>query len=240
MTEQVFDQEQLDLLNADLDPRLVSERKGGGNSTLSYIEGHHAIDQANRIFGFGNWAYKPLSIEAKVIQDPLTGEAVGVMYEATIELTVRGCVAPIVEVGTQPVASWNVVDVALSRRKKDDKERELEQWEIVNARRTIVDAHEMAKKGAVTDGLKRCLRTFGSQFGNSLYGDGPVDFTPAGPIEEIKKKWSKAFNIKDEEVDERWNKFKVYMAGQPMADDEVPDPVKQKMHTYINNRSKAA
>lgn len=239
MTEQVFSQEQLDLLTADLDPRLVSERKGGGNSTLSYIEGHHAIDQANRIFGYGNWAYKPLSIEAKVIHDPLTGEAVGVMYEATIELTVRGCVAPIVEVGTQPVASWNVVDVALSRRKKDDKERELEQWEIVNARRTIVDAHEMAKKGGVTDGLKRCLRTFGTQFGNALYGDGPVDFTPAGPIEDIKKKWISTFSVKDEDVEERWKKFKVYMAGQQIDDKDVTDPVKQKMLTYINNRKAA-
>ena len=28
---------------------------------------------------------------------------------------------------------------------------------------------DMAMKGAVSDGLKRCLRTFGPQFGNSLY-----------------------------------------------------------------------
>lgn len=31
------------------------------------------------------------------------------------------------------------------------------------------DAHDTAIKGAVTDGLKRAFRTFGSQFGNSLY-----------------------------------------------------------------------
>lgn len=29
--------------------------------------------------------------------------------------------------------------------------------------------HEMSMKGAVSDGLKRALRTFGDQFGNSLY-----------------------------------------------------------------------
>lgn len=238
MTEQVFDQKQLDLLEDDLDPRLVSERKGGGNSTLSYIEGHHAIDQANRVFGFGNWAYRPLSIEQKVIHDILTGEAVGVMYEATIELMVRGCIAPIVEVGTQPVASWNVMDVAMSRRKKD-KTGDLEPWEITAARRTIVDAHEMARKGCITDGMKRCMRTFGNQFGNSLYGDGPIDFTPAGPIEEIKKKWIATFSVKDEDVEERWKKFKVYMAGQQIDDKDVTDPVKQKMLTYINNRRAA-
>ena len=31
------------------------------------------------------------------------------------------------------------------------------------------DAHELAGKEAVTDGLKRAFRTFGEQFGNGLY-----------------------------------------------------------------------
>jgi len=36
------------------------------------------------------------------------------------------------------------------------------------------EAQETAIKGAVTDGLKRALRSFGAQFGNSLYDkDGP-------------------------------------------------------------------
>lgn len=33
------------------------------------------------------------------------------------------------------------------------------------------EAHDMAMKGAVTDAVKRALRTFGAQFGNRLYGD---------------------------------------------------------------------
>ena len=37
------------------------------------------------------------------------------------------------------------------------------------------EAQETAIKGAVTDALKRALRSFGAQFGNSLYDkDGPV------------------------------------------------------------------
>ena len=50
------------------------------------------------------------------------------------------------------------------------------------------DGHETAFKGAVTDRLKRALRTFGTQFGNALYGD-PVSGTgqavatpPAGGV----------------------------------------------------------
>lgn len=37
------------------------------------------------------------------------------------------------------------------------------------------EAHEMAGKGAVTDAMKRAARTFGDQFGNSLYDkDSPL------------------------------------------------------------------
>ena len=36
------------------------------------------------------------------------------------------------------------------------------------------EGHETAYKGAVTDALKRALRTFGDRFGNGLYGDPPT------------------------------------------------------------------
>ena len=37
------------------------------------------------------------------------------------------------------------------------------------------DGHETAVKGAVTDGMKRALRSFGVQFGNGFYGDQPAE-----------------------------------------------------------------
>ena len=37
------------------------------------------------------------------------------------------------------------------------------------------EGHETAFKGCVTDGLKRALRSFGEQLGNSLYGDQPAN-----------------------------------------------------------------
>ena len=37
------------------------------------------------------------------------------------------------------------------------------------------DGHETAIKGAVTDGMKRALRSFGVQFGNGFYGDQPAE-----------------------------------------------------------------
>ena len=36
------------------------------------------------------------------------------------------------------------------------------------------DAHDTAMKGAVTDAMKRAMRTFGAQFGNSLYSKEPA------------------------------------------------------------------
>jgi recombination DNA repair RAD52 pathway protein len=178
---QVFDEQQIAMLDAPLDQRLISTRSGGGNSSLKYIEGHDAIDQADRIFGYGNWAYRPLSCEQTILIDPVDGTPVGVTYKAQVELVVAGAIAPIVEVGSQPVVSWNVLDTIMSKRKREDQDRPIQKWEEVNARRTIVDAHEMAEKGSVTDALKRCLRTYGNQFGNGLYGDGRVDLDEPQP-----------------------------------------------------------
>jgi hypothetical protein len=179
-----YSQDQLRELNKKLDPRFISKRKGGGNRTLSYIEGHDAIDNANRIFGFGNWGYRPLSLEQVVLLDPMTGEPVGIEYKALVELTVRGAIAPIVDVGSQPVATWTVDDQIMQRRLKAAQnsrsavdESEFTPIEKREARAVIVEAHEQAKKGAVTDALKRALRAFGEQFGNGLYGDGRVDMS---------------------------------------------------------------
>ena len=191
----VFDEKTIKLLDATLDPRFVSTRKGGGNTNLKYIEGHDAIDQANRIFGYGEWSYRPLSCEQCVLHDAITGEAVGISYKAQVELVVRGCVAPIVEVGSQPVASWNVEDQIMKRRLSDAKynkvpvnESEFTPQEKMNARAVIVDAHEMAEKGAVTDALKRALRTFGDQFGNGLYGDGKIQIDTTPRTQDIYNK----------------------------------------------------
>jgi len=49
------------------------------------------------------------------------------------------------------------------------------------------EAHETAIKGAVTDAMKRALRTFGSQFGNSLYTkDGPELADDSPMVREAK------------------------------------------------------
>jgi DNA repair and recombination protein RAD52 len=56
-----FSTEQIALLKAPLDRANVSTRKQAGMN-LSYIEGWHAIDEANRIFGFDEWSRETLEM----------------------------------------------------------------------------------------------------------------------------------------------------------------------------------
>ncbi len=244
MAEDNFFIEQKALLDHDLDPRLVSERKGGGSSTYKYIEGHVMIDQANRIFGYGEWSYRPLFCEQKVLMDPVTGESVGVVYKAQVELLIRGC-NPIVEVGSQPVASWNVRDTVMGRRKKGDTS-DIQEWEAINARRAIVEAHEMAEKGAVTDALKRALRTFGNQFGNGLYGDGRIDISTPGEaptaamVSELASYVGKVFNFKNENSNERWQSYKAHILRRTKEDTELSMADYMRIRTAAENARKEA
>lgn len=217
-----FTPDQIAELDKPLPTPLTSTRKGS-NRVLSYIEGHDAIDQANRIFGYGNWAYRTLECSQTVLIDPSTGEAVGVAYKAKVELTVRGGHAAIVEVGSQPVASWNVTDVVMSRRKEGD-DRPIQEWEKVTARRTIVEAHEHAEKGSVTDAMKRALRTFGAQFGNGLYGDGTAVISQA-PTNDIKTIQLAAKSVGIATNKEQWAMLKVKTLGT-----DIPNANLQAVH----------
>ena len=236
--QSVFTEVEIKNLDQDLNPLLISERKGGGGSILKHIEGHNAIDQANRLFGYGNWGYKVISCKPVNLIDPMSGEAIGVTYEAEVELQVRDCI-PVSDVGQQACSVWNVEDVVMSRRKKDD-DSPIQRWEKQNASRTIVDAHEVARKGAVTDAMKRCLRTFGSQFGNGLYGDGKVPQIDANAISEdqLKTDWARAYNIPEKEIDSRWPKFKVW-ALQAVVPELEPEH-KVKLFAAIGKKQKSA
>ena len=134
-------------LGQPLDPGLVSQRRGRGNKSYEYIEGHTVIDQANSIFGFGGWGYEvagDVSLRRIESVNTSTGEVkVSYAYSAPVRVTVNGA-PPRTDLGFHVVTDDNP------------------------------EGHETAAKGAVTDGLKRALRSFGDRFGNGLYGDQPA------------------------------------------------------------------
>lgn len=135
-----FTEEQTKLLQEKLDSQHVSSRKQSGIS-LSYLEGYHVIDEANRIFGFDKWGYTVDIIDTQKEQITIgaqkkEGHYIGVI--AKVYLSVDGVYREDVGFGSGRSTSF-------------------------------VDAHELAYKEAVTDALKRAFRSFGNQFGNALY-----------------------------------------------------------------------
>jgi len=78
-----FSTEQAEALIQPLDRKHVKSRSGGGNRQLSYIEGWHAIAEANRIFGFGGWTSETLQMECVCMEGTIS-------YIAKVRVTVEG------------------------------------------------------------------------------------------------------------------------------------------------------
>ena len=138
----MFDEKQNQLLKYNLDGNRVKTRQQG-NITLSYLEGYDIIDTANYAFGFGNWSYKVTSLEQ-------ISEEVNAKQNKVI--------------GYRAIVSVMVYD----RQHRVNVTRE-DVGYGTGVAKDYATAHEGAGKEAVTDGLKRALRTFGNQFGNALY-----------------------------------------------------------------------
>ena len=128
-------------LSAPLDRKHVLTRSQSGRS-LSYIEGWHAIAEANRIFGFDGWTRETVDTRCVAERARKIGQAGrdgwGVTYIAKVRVTALG----VVREGT---GTGHGIDADLGA------------------------AHESAIKEAETDAMKRALMTFGNPFGLALY-----------------------------------------------------------------------
>jgi len=82
--------EQSAMLAAPLDPKHVASRTLAGTS-LSYIEGWHAIAEANRIFGFDGWTRETLDLRQLGEPYEVNGK-VRVNYSARVRITANGIV----------------------------------------------------------------------------------------------------------------------------------------------------
>ena len=163
MTERVNDygldmdflpQDVLDKLNEELDPSLINSYEGPGGKTIYYIEAHAAISNANRIFKPANWGPRVLegpTLHQIQITDWQTGQikAVHEYYTAKVAVYVYG----------RYISS-------------DEGFGEVDDIKEGTQTKMMLGMHEKARKGAISDGIKRALRILGKQFGNSLYGDG--------------------------------------------------------------------
>jgi DNA repair and recombination protein RAD52 len=138
----MFNDKQNQVLAYELDSNRIKSRSKG-NISLSYLEGYDILETANRIFGYGNWSYNITSLE-KVSEEQNNNHNTIVCYKATVTVTVYDM---------QHSKQISREDVGFGS----------------GIARTLADAHEGGAKEAVTDSVKRCFRSFGNQFGNSLY-----------------------------------------------------------------------
>lgn len=138
----MFNDNQIAILNQELDGNRVKTREKG-NINLSYLEGFDVIETANKIFGYGNWSYSITKLE-QVSQEQNQNQNFVVCYKAIVNLIVHDT-GHLKQIYREDVGTGTGIA------------------------KTLADAHEGASKEAVTDSLKRALRTLGNQFGLSLY-----------------------------------------------------------------------
>jgi hypothetical protein len=134
-----FSTEQLRALQRNLHSRYVRTRSDNGRE-LSYIEGWHAIAEANRIFGFDGWNRE--TVESRCVMAREIRGSFSAVYVAKIRITVRAGGETIIREGHGTGQGRGA---------------------------TAGDAHDMAYKAAETDATKRALATFGKPFGLALY-----------------------------------------------------------------------
>lgn len=134
-----FTDEQRQALNAKLRYRHVKMRSSNG-AQLAYVEGWHAISEANRIFGYESWDRQTLAPRC-IWQEKQRGET-ACIYSTKVRITVRAGEVDIVREG---------IGTGIGRSTSAET------------------AHDIALKAAETDATKRALATFGNPFGLALY-----------------------------------------------------------------------
>ena len=92
-----FTDSQTRLLKAKLDPRYVRTRNSNG-STLSYVEGWHAIAEANRIFGYEAWDRR--TVNASCVWTEAKAGTYRAVYTAKVRITVRAGDVKVVREGS--------------------------------------------------------------------------------------------------------------------------------------------
>jgi len=167
----MFNNDQLELLKAPLDSARVAKREQSGRS-LDYLKGYDVINFSNQVFGFDGWNYAISHLE-KVHQGENSKGNTEVAYIATVKVNI---IAGDTTILREDVGYGSGIS------------------------RNVGDAYEGAVKEAVTDALKRALRSFGSGFGNALYDTEKrdvKDFTAEEIIKQAEKFNPHAIEIKD-------------------------------------------
>lgn len=144
-------------LRAKLNGDNIRTREWNGR-TLSYIEGWHALSEANRIFGFDGWSRETVDLKCITETGP-RAQHPHCAYIARVRISVQAGEEQIVREGTGAGYS---------------------------AAGSLAEAHALAAKEAETDATKRALATFGNPFGLALYDREQKNVRRAKPKPGVK------------------------------------------------------
>ena len=154
----MFNARQQEILLKGLNPQRISQRKGGGGRSLSYLEAWDVKAHLIRVFGFGGFSSDVLS--AELMFEDQVGNNWNVGYKVILRLTI----------GNDRFITYTEAAVGSASLPQRG------------------EAHDMAVKTAESDALKRAAINLGDQFGLSLYNNGStapvVNQTLAGDTNE--------------------------------------------------------
>lgn len=139
---------QLEQLAKPLNPTRVQTRRGAG----SYLEFWDVAAHLTRIFGPLNW-------DKEVMREWLVFETCDVTNEGKEKWTVCYAATVRLEVRSEYLGIKRSEDCGTGTAANQPSRG---------------DAHDQALKTAVSDGLKRCAKDLGNQFGLSLYNNGSI------------------------------------------------------------------
>ena len=140
----MFSENQLKALSYNLDENRVKSRDKAGMS-FKYLETYDVINVANTIFNY-MWDYTITRLEEVARETNQNGNNV-ITFSAIVKVKIYDAQRNFIEREDTGVGTGTA--------------------------RTVGDAIDNASKSAVSDSLKRSLRSLGGQFGNDLYSKTP-------------------------------------------------------------------
>ncbi|PFX34356.1 DNA repair protein RAD52-like [Stylophora pistillata] len=166
-------------LNQKLGPEYISQRAGAGGQKLAYVEGWKLINLANETFGFNGWSHSVTHQNIDFVDQVANKYYVGVSAFVKVQLKARICVKckiPSLTFLTPPLPSEK------GKKRKEERARKKKKTEKVGdgvyhedigygvseGMKSKALSLEKARKEAVTDGLKRALKSFGESLGNCI------------------------------------------------------------------------
>lgn len=145
-------------LNMKLGPEYISQRPGpGGGPKLTYAEGWKIINLANEVFGFNGWSSSIVNMTTDFMDCNEEAKRYNVGVSCIVRVTLS-CGVYHEDVG------YGAAENVKSKAQAIDK---VISFQLMFYHLFCYPCQ--SKKEAVTDGVKRALRNFGTLLGNCLY-----------------------------------------------------------------------